>query len=134
MKGIDVVKDFEKRVWGCKDLSAIKEYCIDTTIIQSPVLFADAKGLSGMKEMVMHMLQAFPDLSFKWDDHVSSNNRVVSNWRAAGTNLGHLLTVPATGKVAEFTGLTLYVVVAGKIRHYQCHADISAALTQLEIL
>ena len=134
MKSVDVIKDFEYRVWTCKDYSAIMEYCLNQTEVHSTILPQQDEGLYAVKESILRVVEAFPDIQFWFDDYVAGKNQVVSRWRARGTHLGYLHSVAPTGKPVSFTGLSLYVVVAGKIRHYQCQAGFSAALKQLEVI
>jgi steroid delta-isomerase-like uncharacterized protein len=64
-----------------------------------------APGLDPTKEGTLAFFgmyrAAFPDLRFDAEDFIASGDKVVARVRATGTNTGHFMGMPATGKPME---------------------------------
>ncbi|NCX93464.1 MAG: hypothetical protein EBX40_02165 [Gammaproteobacteria bacterium] len=125
------VETFETRLWEGKDLSAIKEYVLESTEIISPV--TRTPGFEGMRELVEGWLEALPDLTCIFDARICQKNKAVTCIEMAGTHLGHFLGCPPTGKSVTFSGLVLYEWEADKITRYQMHVDIAGMMQQLGV-
>lgn len=59
--------------------------------------------------------EAFPDLAITVDRQVAEDDLVAVRWTARGTNTGTGNGIPATGRVVEMTGTTLFRLDDGRI-------------------
>jgi steroid delta-isomerase-like uncharacterized protein len=64
-------------------------------------------GLDANKERVRTYRDAMPDLQVSVDDMIASGDRVVTRWRAVGTNEGDLMGNPPTHRHVEITGISI---------------------------
>ena len=98
----------------------------DTSI--PPGVGSDREGL---KQLAQGYVAAFPDMELKVEDQVAEGDKVVSRWSARGTHKGELMGIPATGKQATVTGITIDRLESGKIVESWNNWDTLGLLQQL---
>jgi predicted ester cyclase len=59
--------------------------------------------------------QGFPDVVSTVEDLIDESDKVVARWRARATHQGTYVSIPPTGKEVEFTDISVYRIVGGKI-------------------
>ncbi len=87
----------------------------------------DQTGLKGWHE-------AFPDLSIVPAKLIADGDLVAVYWIARGTNTGTGNGLPATGKKAEQSGITIWRIVDGKIKEEWSAFDQLSLMQQLGLL
>jgi steroid delta-isomerase-like uncharacterized protein len=118
-----MVSELYGRVWSDGDYSAVERLIAQQYTIHSDP--GDAwEGLSidrrGYVERARFSRDAFPDLAFEMHDLVAAGDRVAVRWSAAGTQLGALPGLPASGRRLRFSGQTIYELKNGWIAgHWQ---------------
>ena len=65
-------------------------------------------GPQGVRDHLVSLMGAFPDLKFEVDDMVAQGDEIVVRWTARGTNTGDYFGMPATGKSIEITGMNTW--------------------------
>jgi predicted ester cyclase len=125
-----IITQYSKAVWNDRDLSAIDCFFDASATIRSP--FSAVHGKETMHDIVDKWLTAFPDLTIKWDEFISENDKVVSHWTAQGTHLGGFFDTRPTYKDITFSGVAIYRLKDGKIVDYWSLVDTHAILSQLE--
>jgi steroid delta-isomerase-like uncharacterized protein len=88
----------------------------------------------GLKQLARGYISAFPDLTIRVDDQIAEGDKVVTRWSATGTHQGELLGIPATGKQASVTGITIDRIVNGKIAESWNNWDTLGLLQQLGVV
>ena len=78
--------------------------------------------------------QAFPDVVITAEKLMADGDLVAVYWIARGTNTGTGNGLPATGKKAELTGITIWRVVDGKIKEEWSAFDQLSMMQQLGLL
>ena len=91
-------------------------------------------GREGLKVLAQGYLTAFPDLDFTIEDQIAEGDEVVSRWSASGTHQGELMGIPATGKQARVTGITIDRIQGGKIVETWTSWDRLGLLQQLGVV
>jgi predicted ester cyclase len=59
--------------------------------------------------------QGFPDVISTIEDLIAEGDKVVARWRSRATHQGTYMSIPATGKEVEFTGISVYRIEGDKI-------------------
>ncbi len=105
---------------------------------------ADDPGAPGMtkeqhRAFLQGMFTAFPDLKFTIEQTIASGDTVVTNWTAAGTHTGPMLTpsgqtIPPTGKKGIVPGSDTMEVKGGKVTRVRASWDRVDLLGQLGLL
>jgi steroid delta-isomerase-like uncharacterized protein len=78
--------------------------------------------------------QAFPDVVVVPKKFIAERDLVTIYWVARGTNTGTGNGLPATGKKAELTGITIWRIVDGKIKEEWSAFDQLSMMQQLGLL
>lgn len=78
--------------------------------------------------------QAFPDLAIVPEKLIAEGDLVTIYWIARGTNTGTGNGLPATGKKAEQSGITIWRIVSGKIKEEWSAFDQLSLMQQLGLL
>jgi steroid delta-isomerase-like uncharacterized protein len=78
--------------------------------------------------------QAFPDGITVPEKLIAEDDLVAIYWTAHGTNTGTGNGLPATGKKAELTGITIWRIVDGKIKEEWSAFDQLKLMQQLGLL
>ena len=78
--------------------------------------------------------QAFPDLAIVPEKLIAEGDLVTIYWIARGTNTGAGNGLPATGKKAEQSGITIWRIADGKIKEEWSAFDQLSLMQQLGLL
>jgi steroid delta-isomerase-like uncharacterized protein len=90
-----------------------------------------AHGRDEFKGVLQRLRRAFPDIQYRIDDVIESGDRLALRWEAKGTHRGEYLGVPATGRDASYSGVTIYELRDGKIARVWVAADLLSLLRSL---
>jgi len=96
-----------------------------------PSLPEEVRGPAGVKEVIAGYRAAFPDIHVTIEDQIADGDRVVTRWRATGTHKGELMGMPATGKQATVTGITIDLIADGRIAESWDNWDTLGLMQQL---
>ena len=91
-------------------------------------------GPQGVKDHLLSLKGAFPDLMFEIDDMVSDGDQIVVRWTARGTNTGDYFGMPATGKPIEITGMNTWQTRDGMAIEGWVNRDDLGLLQQLGVI
>jgi steroid delta-isomerase-like uncharacterized protein len=112
----------------------------DTTIIDEVVhpdfveldpMPGQKEGPEGLKEIILVIRAAFPDIEWKVVEDIAEGDKVASRFTWTGTHLGSFLGIPATGKRVTMSGTVFDWLVDGKMRESRLLMDTLQLLTQL---
>ncbi len=78
--------------------------------------------------------EAFPDVVVTAEKLMAEGDLVTVYWIARGTNTGTGNGLPATGKKAEMSGITIWRIVDGKIKEEWSAFDQLSMMQQLGLL
>jgi predicted ester cyclase len=96
----------------------------------------DPRGhnIAWMADLLYLYRTAFPDLHFEILDQIAEGDQVVTRLRMQGTQENPLMTIAASGKKIDITGIRVDRVVDGKIVESWLHLDMLGMLNQIEAL
>ena len=93
------------------------------------------EGIQAVKDYVLHLRAAFPDLHFTVRYLVAEGDIVVGAFQIEGTHSGTLFGIPATGKKVSFTAVDVWRFQEGKIRERPLAvADFLRSLQQMGVV
>ena len=87
--------------------------------------------LDGHRQYSEVMMTAFPDLERNIEDLVAEGDKVVARWTAKGTNTGDFNGMPATGRHATSSGITIFRIADGRIVEEWSESDLLGLMQQL---
>jgi steroid delta-isomerase-like uncharacterized protein len=92
----------------------------------------------GFTQFMQSFKSAFPDCKLTVTNQVSNEDYVVTEFIAAGTNTGPLLTpageIPPTGKRAEWPVCEVWQMRDGKLASIHNYQDLATMLRQLGLI
>jgi predicted ester cyclase len=75
-----------------------------------------------------------PDIHVTIEDMIAEGDRLACRWECSGTHQVDFFGIPATGKKATWTGVTIYRFDSGKIVEAWWAEDALGMLQQLGII
>jgi predicted ester cyclase len=130
MSNKEIIKNYTKRVWQQKDLSAIDDVFVVDAVIHSPL--NTTQGAITMKSVVEKWLTAFPDLTIESDDFIAEGDQVVHRWKASGTHMGSFFDTSPSHQEVTYSGITIFTLNDdAKVAEYWALVDMHAILAQL---
>jgi steroid delta-isomerase-like uncharacterized protein len=112
-------------------LEAADELVAQDFVGHDPALPEPMKGPEGLKKQAEGYRMAFPGIRLTIEDEIAEGDRVVTRWTARGTHEGELFGIPATGREATVTGITIDRIVDGRIAEQWNSWDTFGLLQQL---
>jgi steroid delta-isomerase-like uncharacterized protein len=91
-------------------------------------------GPEGYKQLVAAYRTAYPNLQLSVDDLVAEGDKVAVRWTARGTHNGPLGDIPATGKQAIISGISVLTITGGKVAAQHTNWDTLGMLQQLGVI
>jgi steroid delta-isomerase-like uncharacterized protein len=113
------------------NMDAIDELVTPTVISHDAAIPEDIVGTERLKEVVGGYRTAFPDLKVTVEQQIGDADRVATQWTARGTQDGELMGIPASGKQATVTGITIDRFEDGRIAESWTNWDTLGLLQQL---
>ena len=91
----------------------------------------DLHGAAGFKEFYEKFRGAFPEMRFTTDAVIAEGDLVAARWHVSATHQGDHLGMPATGRFARWTGMSVYRMRDGRIVEDWVETDRLSMLQQL---
>ena len=88
----------------------------------------------GLKQTLIALKTAFPDLHYTIDDSIESGDRIVHRLTASATMKADFMGIPATGKRATWTEIHIGRVANGRLAEHWGLVDQLDMLVQLGIV
>lgn len=127
-----IVRRSYEEVFNAGDLDVVDELVSTDFVAHTPS--GDIQGATQMKQYVMTLRAAFPDLRITIEDQIAEGDKVVTRWSATGTHTGPFQGIPPTGKRGHMTGVDIDYVIDGKTVECWNLADNLSLLQQLGVL
>jgi steroid delta-isomerase-like uncharacterized protein len=116
------------------NMGVVDEVLAPDVVNHDPALPAPSVGLDAAKANIQGYRTGFPDLRITIEEQIADGDRVATRWSAKGTHEGELMGMPATGKQATVTGITIDRIVDGKIAESWTNWDTLGMLQQLGVV
>lgn len=116
--------------WNTGAVDALDEAMVPEVRRFSPGGASDAGNLEELKQVVLDLRTAYPDMRITLDDMYSLENLAFGFWTFTGTNTGSG-AMPPTGASVRISGLTMLRFAGGKITEERAFFDNADWLTQL---
>jgi steroid delta-isomerase-like uncharacterized protein len=120
-----------EEVFGGGNYDLVDELLAPDAVGHDPALPGPVVGPDALKETARGYRSAFPDLSFSIDQTIAEGEYVACRWTSRGTHKGELFGIPATGKEATVTGMSIDRWQNGKIVESWVNWDALGLLQQL---
>jgi steroid delta-isomerase-like uncharacterized protein len=108
---------------------------VTTDVVNHDAALPEAMiGPDAAKASIRGYRTAFPDLRITIEEQIADEQGVATRWSAKGTQEGELMGMPASGKQATVTGITIDRIVDGRIAESWTNWDTLGMLQQLGVV
>ena len=101
--------------WNYGHMEVVDELVAPDAIGHGEVQHSVDIGMKEFKAFVLSLREAFPDLHMSIQDTIAQDDKVVVRWTCSVTHLGSFLGMPATGRRASVTGISIFAFSEQKI-------------------
>ena len=127
----EVARRYMEEAFNKGNLAVVPEV-VAPEYVQHTV-FGEMKGTEGLKESVIAIHKAFPDINYTIDGMVAEGDMVAFQMRAQGTFKGELLGMSPTGKQLKYNEAVFMRLSGGKVVEGWSYWDSSTMYRQLGI-
>ncbi len=118
-------------IWNIGNLDVADELFSPDYVNHDPTSPEVPPGPEGVKQLARMYRRAFPDLRFIIDEMLATGDRVITRWTGQGTHRGPLRGLPATGRPARVTGISIHRIAGGRIVETWLNWDTLGLMEQL---
>ena len=119
------------QVWNAGNLSIVDELAAPDLTVSYPLLPEVLHGPEAFKQALRQVYAAFPDLQATVEELIAEGDKVAARWTVRGTQRCDFPGIPATGKAAAWSGITIYRLAHGKVVAERGEEDALGLLRQL---
>jgi steroid delta-isomerase-like uncharacterized protein len=94
----------------------------------------DIRGPEGVRQFILMLRAAFPDLQVTVEDVLAEGDKVVQRWSAHGSHQGELMGLAPSGKRIFVAGITISRFEGGKVAEEWELYDMMGMMQQLGAL
>ena len=94
----------------------------------------EIRGYEGVRNFVISLRTAFPDIKFTITDQFAEGDKVVTHFIAEGTHQGNFQGIPPTGKSFKVSSIDIDHIRNGKVSECWSNMDELSLLQQLGVL
>jgi steroid delta-isomerase-like uncharacterized protein len=121
--------------WNRGNLEAIDELVAPGFVGRRPGSFpGEVKGPKDLKRFVTMIRRGLPDLRIMVEELAAEGDKVVARWSGRGTQTGQLPGIPATNRLIEWTGTSIYRISGGTLVESHENVDMLGWLQQLGVV
>lgn len=91
----------------------------------------DIRGPEGVRQFILMLRAAFPDLQVTVEDVLAEGDKVVQRWSAHGSHQGELMGLAPSGKRISVAGITISRFEGGKVAEEWELYDMMSMMQQL---
>jgi steroid delta-isomerase-like uncharacterized protein len=97
----------------------------------SEPLVGRTRSASDVKGLIESYRKSFPDLVMKADQILRDGDNVIVCWTGTGTHRGEMLGIPATGKKASVSGISVLRFSNGKLAEDNSQWDVFKMMREI---
>lgn len=127
------IAEFLDRVLTSGEISAAGEYFHDDMVEEVPFP-GQGPGLAGLKDTLVALRTAFPDMRWSVQEQIAEDNRVLTRFVWEGTHRGDFLGLPPTHRAVSVWGMVIDQFDGSKVKSTRILMDTMGLMQQLGAL
>ena len=128
-----VIQRFTEDVLNHGRLETADEIVAENFVELDP-LPGQKQGREGLKEVIVMLRSAFPDMNWVIEETIASGEKVVTRFHWTGTHRGDFMGMPPTGKSVKVKGVVIDRIVGGKMTESRILMDDMGLMQQLGVI
>ncbi len=129
-----LVKRYFNEILNEGKLNVIDEIIAPNFVLRVSSLHEPFRGLEGMKQFVMGLRSAFPDIRFTVERQIAEGDKVACRFTSVSTHLGEFQGLPPTGNHIEDQGVDIFNISNAKIATVWVNENAFGVMQQLGVL
>jgi steroid delta-isomerase-like uncharacterized protein len=121
----------EWEAWGKGDFEAFKEVVAPEYVFFLPSRSTKPMSREETIEFGKMLHNAFPDMTFSFEELIAVEDRVISMYIVRGTHEAEFQGIPATGNTFECSGINITRIENGKVIEDKQEFDMLGQMMQL---
>ncbi len=121
-----------EEIFSQGNLNSINELFAPGIVIHDPD--KELHGIEQVKQGILNLRSAFPDLSYAVEDMIAEGNKVVIRFTGKGTQRGEFRGVSPTEKRMSYTGIMILRFAESKVVEYWAVSDVLGIFRQLGVV
>lgn len=119
-------------LWTRGDVVVAEEILAPDIVLHGPGL--SVRGPESVRQFVIALRAAFPDLHFTDAEYIAEADKVASSFTMRGTHLGDFRGIPPTGQEVAILGVHIFRIAGGRVNDILVSTDTLGLLQQLGVL
>jgi steroid delta-isomerase-like uncharacterized protein len=128
----ELIRRANDEMWNKGNVDVCDEVFADNCSFHDPSF--EVNGVAGMKEQVLGLRAAQPDLHTETHDILVDGDLSAARFTMAGTAQGQFRELPATGKSYVMSGITMSKLQGDRVVEQWVNYDLLGALQQVGII
>lgn len=125
-----LIREFIERVINEANLDAAGDYLAEDVVELEPFP-GQQPGLSGVKDVLRGMRNAFPDMRWTVEEQIAEGDTVLTRFIWTGTHESAFFGVPATRRQVSVWGMVIDRIETGKVKDTRIQMDLFGLMQQL---
>lgn len=125
----EILRLYSDQFWNKRKLDEPKKVFHPQAAIHTT--FGKYVGPHFVKATAQAWFKAFPDLQMTINDLIEENDKIAMIWTAHGTHRDMFRGIPASNKMVNSKGVTVFRFEGNKIMEYWIYTDIEELLKQI---
>ena len=125
-----LIRLFFEDVWNKANVAALEVFLEPDFVFHNPILPETGNGIEGYRQIVITLRSAFPDQRWTLEEVLGDNDKVIARWTMHGTHTGSYLSITPSGKMVNFSGISIYRFVGGRVAEEWTVSDALGFLWQ----
>ena len=125
MDNVALVRGYCEEVWNRGNFAALEQFVSDRYSGYDPIVW-DVRGIDALRDELQIFKAGFPDMVMTLADLGMTGERVFMRWICRGTHRGPFMGTVPTNRRVEIHGISIDVVVGGKIvEHFESYDTLA---------
>ncbi|MEV4223037.1 ester cyclase [Nonomuraea sp. NPDC049725] len=107
---------------------------VDPGVLIRTPLPIRTEGVEALKEVLLTLHSAFPDLRVEVEDVIAEGDKVVTRNTCTGTHLGEYMGLAPTGRSVTYKEILIARFAGGRLAETWAVVDVAAQMRQLGML
>lgn len=120
--------------WNSADIEGIVSFYDDEIVWKNMGLEETYEGKDGVRQFLTELYTGMPDLQFTVHHKIARGDDISEQWTVAGTHLGTMMGIPATGRRVEINAISMVKMRDGKFLRDEFYWDTGAVMRQMGLM
>lgn len=129
-----IIRRYFDEIWNQKKVESLAELTAENALGHDATSAKPVIGFENIRQVVFLFHRAFPDIQVSLYDVFAEGDKVVARWGLRGTHSDLFMSVPASGKAVDVSGIIIFRLENKKIVEYWGNFDTLGLMKQIGVI